>query len=160
MNKLFQITSVILALSMSAGSVRASEPTVKILSDNELAAIRGGYCLLQVCEDAPGSGNCQPYGPIAQTICDFTSCSYDEEIDGSTRVFRCLYSGPTTCTNSATYRQCVLSFTQSSCYDGPVGHCGVNIVPDCVPIPPDRICDCSAKLTEEPCDWTDCVNGD
>ena len=158
MNKLCRGLLIIFALCLPPG-LHASEQKIKILNDHELAAIKGGFCFLEKCEDPPGSGICQPFGPIAQTICDFTKCTYDEEIDGNTRVYRCVYGGPTTCTNSATYRQCVLSFTQSSCFDGPLGPCGFNIVPDCLPIPPDRMCACFAKLTDEPCDWTDCVTG-
>lgn len=157
MNKLFHSLLIIPALCLIAGGVRASDQPIKILNDNEMAAIKGGFCFLEECEDPPGSGLCQPFPPNPQAVCAFTFCKWSEEVDGRMVIDSCGYLGPITCTNEATYRQCVLSFTQSSCVDGPVTPCGFCYVPDCFVDRPERICVCTGKDTNQPCDWSDCM---
>ena len=130
-----------------------------VLSDKELAGIKGGFCILEACEAPPGTGLCMPFTPTSRSICAFTFCRFSQEIVGSVTVNSCGYLGPTTCTVPITYQQCILAFTQASCFDGPIGPCGFNYVPDCFPDIPNRECVCFGKQTDEPCDWTDCVTG-
>jgi bacteriocin-like protein len=159
MNKLFLSLAIALALCLTAGGARASDQKIKILNDNELAAIKGGYCFLQTCESYPGTGICQPFPPIPEAVCAFTFCQWTEEVDGQMVIDSCGFMGPITCTDPTTYQQCVLSFTQSTCLDGPITPCGFCYVPACHVDRVDRICVCTGQETNEPCDWSNCVSG-
>jgi hypothetical protein len=118
-------------LGVPLGLHASTRPTA--LTDQELAGIKGGFCVLEKCEDPPGSGLCQPFHPDSTTICALTTCFFSQEIEGSVTVNNCNYLGPITCTEATTYRQCVLAFTQSSCFDGPVGPCGFVFSSHCYP---------------------------
>jgi hypothetical protein len=150
----FLLTLVLLSMPLA---LHASTPGVTILKDNELAAIRGGYCPLEICEDAPGTGICQVFPPVASTICALTLCGYLEDQEGRLIIYTCAYVGISTCTMSKTYRQCILAFTTSSCSYGTDTPCGVNFVPHCHPNPLDRKCDCTAGADGTPCDWVNCI---
>ncbi len=159
MNKLFLSLSITLALCLTAGGVRASTQNIKILSDNELAKIKGGFYFLEKCEDAPGTGVCQPFPPFPEAVCTFTFCKWTEEVEGQMVIDSCGFLGPITCTEETTYRQCVLSLTQSTCLEGPVTPCGFCYEPACHVDRIDRICVCTGKETDVPCDWSNCVSG-
>ena len=132
---------------------------VTVLKDGDLAKIRGGFCFLETCEDPPGTGFCQLIPATEAAVCTFTLCIYDEETIGSVISYSCGFLGLSSCTESATYRQCVLAFTESSCNYGTSTACGVNFVPGCHIDKPDRKCVCYGEETDTPCDWTDCISG-
>ncbi len=144
-------------LGISVGSARASEHSFAILNDGQMASIKGGLCVFEVCEDPPGTGVCQPYYPSTKELCGLTKCQYDQTSVGGVEVFDCVFSGPFTCSNKETYRKCVLALKLSFCSNGndPL-YCGVIIEPYCSLDVSERTCVCEAVDSGVPCEWTNC----
>ncbi len=158
MNTIARSLIIVMALCLTAGGVRATEPSATVLTDNQMAAAKGGFCPFEECESAPGTGICQTYPP--EELCNVTICRYSNESAGGVDIFSCGFVGEYTCSELTTYRQCILAFKMSFCSNGPDAlHCGVIIEPECHIVNPDRQCICAVYATADPCDWTDCVDG-
>jgi hypothetical protein len=126
------------------------EPLVQTLADSQLAQIHGGFCPFEYCENAPGSGVCQPVAAVPAVVCGATKCTF---VPFGGVASGCLTVGPVTCTAINTYRQCILAFKLSYCSYGPP-ICGVKEQGDCYPVA--RKCICEYNSVGQ-CDWTSCV---
>lgn len=127
-----------------------------VLSDHELAGVKGGFCILEICESGPGTGICQPVAPTHAAICGVSKCFYQEKYEYGVLEYGCIIAGKYTCTEPGTYRQCVLAFKLSTCSNGPNPlKCGVIVEPTCHWT--GRECICDAEVLATPYDWTDCI---
>jgi len=127
-----------------------SGPEGKIVTDAELAAIHGGFCIFETCEPYPGSGVCEPVIPEAPIVCGATNC-YLITIGNITA---CITSGPVTCTEINTYQQCIIALKLSYCDYGSLPLCGEKEQGNCYPL--ERECVCRYEPAGL-CDWTSCI---
>jgi len=156
------ITSILpimaILLSLTFGSVgHATGKGITVLNDREMAAVKGGFCILEQCEDAPGTATCQPYPVDEETLCKLAVCLFEHVIIGNLDQIGCIGWAPSTCTESTTYRQCVMAFKLSTCSSGSTTPCGKHVSADCIPSIPDRGCLCHILPPDRDCDWTNCT---
>jgi hypothetical protein len=152
------ILTILTFLSMGFGVACASDKGAEELNDSQLAAIKGGlFCPFEICEDAPGTGICQPIPANTVAICALTKCSFSDEVLFNTELYSCAFAGRETCSLETVYRQCEWAFKLSFCGDKPNPLvCGTIVEPTCTLDIPERMCICGAVLTVIPCDWTSC----
>jgi hypothetical protein len=149
---------IALALILAAliqGPVHAADKQLEIVDDQSLASLTGGFCIFDMCESNP-SGVCQPFAPTTQALCATVRCTFTSDMVGNTDVFGCLFSGKTTCSNNASYHQCIQVNYVHICTNSDSTTCGDNVEPLCEPNSKERACVCSAKDDGTACDWTDC----
>ena len=106
---------ILAVLSLPTGGLQASESNATVLNSKELAEIKGGWCIFEICEGAPGTGICQPVPANQAALCALTTCKYSQEEAGNIEIFSCNFKGPYTCSNNRAYRQCILAFKLSAC---------------------------------------------
>jgi hypothetical protein len=139
-------------------SKASDQQSATILSEQEMSRIRGGLCNFEMCEDAPGTGICQPEPDDDKTLCQMTSCKFKSTLVGLVEVIQCFFSGPNTCTESKTYRQCVWDLAPNTCQDSPdTTFCGTQVYTTCHPIASEGTCICQVLRPKTPCDWTYCT---
>lgn len=152
------LLTIAIMLSLAFGSVgHAAGKGITVLNDREMAGVRGGFCILETCEAAPGTANCQPYANDEATLCNLAICLFEHMVIGNLDEIGCIGWAPDTCTESTTYRQCVLAFKASTCSYGTTTPCGKHVSADCIPSIPDRGCLCHILPPDRNCDWTNCT---
>ena len=156
--KSFLLTITVLILSLPSVG-HALEKGITLLNDRQMAGVRGGICAFHECEGPPGTGACQPYKIDEETLCNLVVCLFGEEWVGNVLVVECVGEAPDTCTETATYRQCIQVFSWSFCKNGPdTTYCGKHVSPDCTPSGKRVACLCYVKAPDRVCDWTNCVD--
>lgn len=149
---------LILTLALGAAlAAHASDRVLTVLDDHQLAGIRGGFCPFEVCEDAPGTGVCQPEPPNANALCALTVCKYTDVSLPGLDLLGCSFVAKETCTTAASYRQCLLNFSASFCNSATDNACGVEVHSVCHLR--DRSCACGMEGGEDPCPWSNCSPG-
>jgi hypothetical protein len=160
-NITYNFSLVALWVLILGSACRASDGKLSVLNDRQLSQVRGGFCFLEICEDAPGTGVCQPYPTDDRTLCKLATCIFIDDSTLTMDIIACIGEAPDTCTEAKTYRQCVLAFKMSSCSNGPdTLYCGDHLAADCTPSKPDEACLCFVPASTRPCDWTNCSSGD
>jgi len=157
--RLHHIIRILILGILTTCAAHAGQSKTKILSDAELASIHGGFfCLLEICEDPPGTGVCQPILPTPPALCALVKCSYEEETIGNVTAYGCLLTGEgETCTTIGNYRQCIWAFKASICTYSGIPECGKLAEADCLPDVPERLCVCAMDEPGENCDWSNCL---
>jgi hypothetical protein len=151
------ILGTILGGTLSLGSAHAAGSKPQVLSDREMAAIEGGFCLFKKCETGAPSGRCQPLAPTYQALCQHGTCLWVLEPTGMGPFAVCKLLGMSTCTRKANYRSCIQGSANTVCWPSNAIICGSSIDPICQENLQDKTCECSVHPTSAPCDWTDCL---
>jgi len=157
MNTYLRQLILILAVMALPVEAHASIRGAQILSDQELATIKGGFCPFEKCETSP-TGVCQPVPPNVAALCALATCRYTQSVVLNVEVYGCALAGKETCSKSRSYRQCVLAFELSTCSNGSdTTYCGFIVDPTCTVDSADRTCICGIDNTSTPCEWTNCA---
>jgi hypothetical protein len=141
-------------LSMTGAS--ANENKVEMLSDQEMASVRGGFCPFEECEASP-SGVCQPIPDNEAAICSQTKCTYAQREFLNIVSYGCILVGGDTCSQPVGYSQCIWAFKMSYCSYGATPVCGELVQGDCLPNPAEEVCTCAMTIPGAPCSWTSCT---
>jgi len=148
------------AAFLFAARAYATETKPQILSDQQLGAIEGGYCLFWKCEGPPGTAPCQPIKNDTVDLCKTVTCRLAIDMEGNTEILQCGITGATvTCTEDSTYVQCVRARQPNLCVrDVEDTGCGLLVRSYCFPDIKHRTCFCDSGSDTTPCDWTSCVH--
>jgi hypothetical protein len=158
LNRIIALTLVVL-LTAGGAFAREAEPAPQVLSEAQLAAIHGGFCPFEKCEDAPGTGVCQAIAANTQALCAVMRCTFFQFTIGRSMLEGCDgKAGVVTCSVNQNYRQCVWALQMSTCSPGATPVCGQEIRPDCFIEVEERCCLCYILPPEQSCEWTDCTN--
>lgn len=146
-------------MSGLAFGAQASDRGLTVLDDHQMAAITGGFCVFEYCEDAPGSGVCQPEPPNQAALCALTICKYTDVSLPGLDILGCSTAGKETCSINTTYRQCIQKFAVSACSSATDMACGVEVHSWCTLNQGNRGCNCVLEGGEDQCDWSNCSPG-
>jgi len=156
----FMRTSLVylaMVLTLTFASVHAGIPKTEILNDKQMAAIEGGFCLIETCETGVPSGNCQTLPPTFAGVCPKGTCRFVVVETAAGELETCNLIGHYTCTAPVGYRQCITGRLWDICTYSSVNVCGDIFEPFCTEDIKEHTCTCGARLTGDPCDWTNCV---
>ena len=145
-----------LALILTCGCARAAGAKMEILNDKQMAAIKGGFCLIETCETGVPTGNCQWLPPTFAGVCPKGTCRFIavDTLEGELET--CDLLGHYTCTGGG-YRKCITGKLWDICTYSSVNVCGDIYEPFCTENIQEHTCICGSRLTADPCDWTNCV---
>ena len=148
--------SMILCLSLA--NARASGKNVELLTDSQMAAIEGGFCLIETCQTGAPTGKCQTHAPTFLGVCPNGTCQYktlDIPLFGVVEI--CQLFGQYTCSSPVGYRACITGKLLDVCLYSSINVCGNIVEPQCSESLQEHTCTCQVNYTEEPCDWTNCI---
>jgi hypothetical protein len=145
------------ALILTFGCAQAAGIKKEILNDRQMAAIKGGFCLVETCETGVPTGKCQVIPANFAGVCPKGTCRFWVIDSGFGEVDVCTLFGHYTCTGTGGYRKCITGKLWDICTYSSVNVCGDIYEPFCTENIQEHTCTCNARLTGDPCDWTNCV---
>jgi hypothetical protein len=154
----FMRTSLVylaMVLTLTVASAHAGMPKTEILNDKQMAAIEGGFCLIETCETGVPTGNCQWLPANQAGVCPKGTCRFVMS-DTIPPVEGCTLFGHYTCTGGG-YRKCVTGRLWDICTYSSINVCGNIYEPFCTENIANHTCICGSLQTNDPCDWTNCV---
>jgi hypothetical protein len=154
----YLILAAIIQVLLSA-TLHAEGSNAQILTDDEMASVRGAFCAFQKCQTGVATGKCQPIPNVNAALCTPKTCTFSAETFAGIELVGCTLTGQVTCTKNASYRQCIAGSLTDICWQSSINVCGTLVEPTCKIDLANRTCDCLVLRPDESCDWTNCLLG-